>query len=220
MRTRLFAVATILAGLFLVSSTARAQIETETGWYLTGDAAPAWHEGLNSQASGAIAAIQRKSFKSGVRLSAIAGYRYNTWIAGELETGFLYHGVWDNDRTGDAADLFRIPFMINVVATWRDDRIVTPYAGVGIGAMANILNGTLDIGATRLSGTSFDLALAYQGFVGLKFALGEHSEFNVNYKVVGSLGPEYSFGSPAGNVKLNFVKTLTHSFGFGWSYNF
>lgn len=172
------------------------------------------------QASGAIAAIQRKSFKTGVRVSAIAGYRYNTWIATEFETGFLYHGMWDYDRTGDSADLFRFPLMVNLVATWRDDRIVTPYAGVGIGAMASILNGTVDYGATRLTGTAFDLTLAYQGFVGLKFATGEHSEFNVNYKLVGSLGPEYKLGSPAGNVKLNFSKTLTHSFGFGWSYNF
>jgi hypothetical protein len=63
------------------------------------------------------------------------------------------------------------------------------------------------------------MTLAYQGFVGLKFALGEGTEFNVNYKVIGSLGPEYRLSSPVGGANLNFQKTLTHSFGFGLSYN-
>jgi opacity protein-like surface antigen len=152
MSLRRLGLTALAAAACCLATVARAQIATEDGWYLTVDAAPAWHERVTVQAKGAIAATQRLSFKTGARVPTAVGYRFNPWVAAELEPGFLYHSVWNSDRTGDAADLFRVPFMVNVIATWRDDRIVTPYAGVGVGGIASIFSGTQDFTGTGCRG--------------------------------------------------------------------
>ncbi len=208
------------AVVLLTAASARAQIEMNTPWYLTVDAAPAWMDGLTAQASGAIAASQHQSFKMGARLGATVGYNFNEWFATEFETGYIYNPLWDADASGDRARLHRIPFIFNAVAAWRNDTIFTPYIGVGIGGMATFFDGNYDIGGTRLTGSDASVDLAYQGFVGIRTAVCECMDLNLAYKITGTLGPDFQLGSPLGAARLRLGDTLTHSISLGLSYYF
>ncbi|MBI3877706.1 MAG: outer membrane beta-barrel protein [Verrucomicrobia bacterium] len=219
MKIRFVLIVAFATALFVAAS-ARAQVQQQSAWYLTVDAAPAWMDGLTAQASGAIAASQHQSFKMGARVGAAVGYNFNEWFATEFETGYIYNPLWDADASGDRARLHRIPFIFNAVAAWRNDTIFTPYLGVGIGGMATFFDGTLDIGGTRLKGGDADVTLAYQGFVGIKTAVCECMDLNLTYKITGTLGPDFRLGSPLGASRLQLGDTLTHSISLGLSYYF
>ena len=113
--------------------------------------------------------------------------------------------------------LIAITTMYNLMLRYPGETI-QPYIGAGVGSSTGILyNVNIQNGNVGLSGTSGDLAFAYQFLGGLRafvtknlFLFGEYKYFATNY----------SWGSEgAGNqrVKLDF-QTQIVSGGIGWSF--
>jgi opacity protein-like surface antigen len=113
--------------------------------------------------------------------------------------------------------LIAITTMYNLMLRYPGETI-QPYIGTGVGSSTGILyNANIQSGNVGLSGTSGDLAFAYQFLGGVRtfvtknlFLFGEYKYFVTNY----SWGSE-SAGTQ--RVKLDF-QTHIVSGGIGWSF--
>jgi opacity protein-like surface antigen len=113
--------------------------------------------------------------------------------------------------------LIAITTMYNLMLRYPGETI-QPYIGAGVGSSTGILyNANIQSGNVGLSGTSGDLAFAYQFLGGVRafvtkklFLFGEYKYFVTNY----SWGSE---GASAQRVKLDF-QTHIVSGGIGWSF--
>lgn len=113
--------------------------------------------------------------------------------------------------------LIAITTMYNLMLRYPGETI-QPYIGAGVGSSTGILyNANIQSGNVGLSGTSWDLAFAYQFLGGVRafvtkqlFLFGEYKYFVTNY----SWGSE---GASTQRVKLDF-QTHIVSGGLGWSF--
>jgi opacity protein-like surface antigen len=113
--------------------------------------------------------------------------------------------------------LIAITTMYNLMLRYPGE-IIQPYIGAGVGSSTGILyNANIQSGNVGLSGTSGDLAFAYQFLGGVRafvtkqlFLFGEYKYFTTNY----------SWGSDSASterVTLDF-QTQIVSGGIGWSF--
>ena len=144
-------------------------------------------------------------------------------LGAEIEVfglGGSVRAPWTTSGSGTTqaqGSLIAITTMYNLMLRYPGETI-QPYIGAGVGSSTGILyNANIQSGNVGLSGTSGDLAFAYQFLGGVRafvtkqlFLFGEYKYFTTNY----------SWGSDSASterVKLDF-QTQIVSGGIGWSF--
>ena len=219
--TKLASVAALICGLD-ASTAAWGQnlyLTTELGGTLVND--------VTIKNAGGIQA----TFDPGVGGTVCLGYRIAPAWAVEFETGVLWNSF---DKIGGvtlesmhaSADLYQIPFKLNVIYSAPTKGRWTPYIGAGAGGMATILEGSVDpvpgpapASVSVIGNENFcdiDLTFAYQAVVGLRYRLSPHAQVDVGYKFFGTL--DHSWRDRGRDFKTEAIYTHAFLASFTWSF--
>ncbi|SPP64794.1 conserved exported hypothetical protein [Nitrospira lenta] len=164
----------------------------------------------------------RGTFGAGIKFEAYPWFT-NKILGGEIEAFGLGGSVRapritsGSGTTQAQGNLIAVNTMYNVMLRYPGE-MVQPYIGVGGGTSIGVLyDALIQHGNLALTGTSGDMAFAYQFLGGIKafvtkrlFVFGEYKYF----------GTKYSFdseGASHSKVKLDF-QTHIVSGGIGWSF--
>jgi opacity protein-like surface antigen len=152
----------------------------------------------------------RIDYGTGFHVLAGPGYRFNPWLAAELELGYIYvpvDSVTVNGLGTASADGRFHGFALfgNLVLTYPEWQWVKPYAGAGVG-FVHLFDSDVTVAGVTVN-TGSETEFAFQVKAGIDFRIAE----NV------SLAPEYRFMwiNTAGNGLGN-----THSHAIGASLKF
>ncbi|MDP3092434.1 MAG: hypothetical protein Q8N04_17305 [Nitrospira sp.] len=200
------------------------KIESKVDLYLSGHAMGFFPQDNNLTVGGASVPRTdiRGTFGAGIKFEAYPWFT-NKILGGEIEAFGLGGSVRapritsGSGTTQAQGNLIAVNTMYNVMLRYPGE-MVQPYIGVGGGTSMGVLyDASIQHGNLALTGTSGDMAFAYQFLGGIKafvtkrlFVFGEYKYF----------GTKYSFDSEgAGNskVKLDF-QTQIVSGGVGWSF--
>jgi opacity protein-like surface antigen len=157
------------------------------------------------------------------------GERFNDWFAVEIQGGFLYHNVDEVKGQGGAfrsldASLLQVPVFFNVVFELPLRSNLTPYAGVGAGAMINWLDIDDQIatgGAEPVSvdDSSTEVNFAFQAFAGGRLRMGDQGVIELTYRFMAGGSPTWSLkeedtGDTIGNLKADDIIVHALTIGF------
>jgi opacity protein-like surface antigen len=157
------------------------------------------------------------------------GERLSDWLAVEVQGGFLYHNVDEIDVANSGfrsidASLLQVPIYFNFVFELPLQSRLTPYAGVGAGAMINWLDiddqfATGGAEPVSVDGSSTEINFAFQAFAGARLSLGERGAVELTYRFMAAGSPTWSLeeadsSNNVGNLKADdlFVHALTLGF--------
>lgn len=175
------------------------------GWYLNFEAGPNWVPDVEVSFDGG--AETDVDLNTGFRGSVGVGYNINEFMGVELESGFLY-----NEGDGADAWLGQVPILANVVFRLENDTPWLPYAGVGAGGVAAILD--LEEGDADETDSDFVFAWQFQG--GLRYRLSESSSVGIGYKYLGVDSPEFDLGGS--NQEFDILHNQSVFASFTWSF--
>jgi len=183
------------------------------GWYAGAET------GLNLAPTESFKTVNGKekvSTNPGFGLVGDVGYAFGA-VRVEGELGWRYNSadkVAGKDSKGDLqpGDLFtNVLYDIHTGTAW------TPYLGAGIGAVDTFANKISHQGTTLTDDN--DIKFAYQGIVGVSYALNSNLSVNADYRYMRTLENSFkadpSFGS--GDVKAPYQ---AHSVLVGFTYKF
>ncbi len=147
-------------------------------WYLGVDAGVALQQDLTiedtSQPSWFHDPLpQKASFDPGVRLDVSGGVHLSRSWRTEIELGFIYN-------SGSTLDYFQVPMMANVIYTLPLRGPVSAYAGAGVGGVAGVLG-------RNFLDSEAGFTLGCQGILGVKYALNDHLDLGLAYKLLGTI---------------------------------
>jgi opacity protein-like surface antigen len=157
------------------------------------------------------------------------GERFNDWFGVEVQGGFLYHNVDEVDGPGDAfrsldASLLQVPLFFNFVFELPLRSRLTPYAGIGAGAIINWIDidDQIATGAAEsvsVDDSSTEINFAFQAFAGGRLRMGDQGVIELTYRFMAGGSPNWSLkeadtGDTIGNLKADdlFVHALTLGF--------
>ena len=189
----------------------------------TADAAHfhAWYVGLEAGASwiddtDAVIAVSGEislppipgtiEFDSGWAVFATAGYAFdNHWrLEGEL-------GYRANDTTSGIADVTEWSIMLNALY----DIPISEKLDLSLGAGVGYDQATLDFGGAD----EFDGNIAYQGIVGLNYALGSRTDLTLTYRYLVVEEPNFAFAVPGGAFTVDADNVNKHAVTIGLRYD-
>ena len=132
------------------------------------------------------------TFNLGLRADAALGYNFNQSWAAEFDTGLLWNsmdkvGTNSLSSLGQSADIYTIPFLVDVTYQIPIKGPWSAYVGVGAGGAATILS--YNTSGTTLSDTAF--TFAYQAQLGVKYALTKNASINLDYAFLGMTDPSW-----------------------------
>jgi opacity protein-like surface antigen len=166
----------ILCGASVLASQESSAEQPSSPFYLHSDIGATYMQNLKGP--GGFAGL---SMNAGARGDIALGYSINECFAAEFETG----AIW-NSSEGNLIDIYQIPILLNGIWNIHTHSAWTPYIGAGVGGVATHF-------VDRL-GSDTDFTFAYQGMVGIKYAMCPRSELDLSYKFLGSLDHEFSVG--------------------------
>jgi opacity protein-like surface antigen len=144
----------------------------------------------------------------GFRTDAGVGYKFHKYIAGELETGFIYNGI-----DGVDGSLSHIPVLVNAVFRYDNSSKFVPYAGAGVGGAYSILS--IDDGG--IDDDDGDIVFAWQLFGGVRYNINDRTSVGIYYKYLGTGDSSFSI-SGFGTAQANDVQN--HTFGLNFTMKF
>jgi OmpA-OmpF porin, OOP family len=124
------------------------------------------------------------AFQNGFRLEGELGHRFNQM---EATTNF--------DQGGD---VHAWSAMMNLFYDFNRGGGIEPYIGLGVGAARINMNGADDIPPPHYYFDDEATVLAYQGMVGLAFAITEQLDLDVGYRYFVAEGIEFDSFTPGG----------------------
>jgi opacity protein-like surface antigen len=174
---------------------------------------------------GPVAPGSEVEFNPGLRLGFGGGYRLTEWLAGEVDLGLIQNTI-DSMTDAEEADAFlgQFPVMVNLRLQLPNRSIFTPYAGIGAGFSTLMLDADPIIANNvYVHGTDWDLVFAYQGFAGVRCALNENMGLAIEYRYVGSEGPDFNsdwdYGFDGDNG-VSFGRLRSHCFSLAFELRF
>lgn len=143
------------------------------------------------------------------------GYDFNSGFRAEVELGYRANDVDGITGTsGGSGDVDAATLMGNVLFDFNLGGRLKPYLGLGIGAARVDFDGVGPVGGTEIDDD--DYGLAYQGIVGLSYALSDRLTLTVDYRYLEA--PQLTYRTDSGlNVDANY---RTHSVLAGLRFNF
>jgi opacity protein-like surface antigen len=196
-----------LFGLTLAAAaafvTAQAGAQTNSGpWSLNFDGGVAMPQNVNIKGGDSI------EFATGFRVDAGVGYRFLKPLVAEIDVGIIDNSVTrigglDVSSYGGSASLYQVPLVAQVIYEPQLKGVVRPFIGAGFGGIATVANFETPLGSIN----DTDYTFCYQGVAGVKLAAGDHLEFGVAYKFLGTLDHSWS----ENGVTLKTDGILTHT---------
>lgn len=161
---------------------------------------------------------------TGIRFDIDVGYAFNKFLAAEFEFGWTYNSVSSIPGfTLSDASYGNFPFLANLIfqLPLANGRFV-PYIGGGAGGTIGVFDADyIQANLVAISGSDSDIAFAYQGFGGIRFAINEQMSVGIVYKYMGSGNTSYYDGVFFGNSgKLGVGTTTTQSIQATFNYRF
>jgi len=149
-------------------------------------------------------------FDPGIRFGVAGGYRFTPYFAAELETGFLYNELQDNDDV----TLSHIPFLANAVFRFENSTPLVPFLGVGAGGIASFFD--IDNDDFDEEESDSDIVFAWQAFAGLHYRINDNMTAGITYKYLGVDGPEFDIQ----RTSIEFETIHNHAIlaSFNWSF--
>jgi opacity protein-like surface antigen len=113
-----------------------------------------------------------------------------------------------------------VPVLANVVFQCAHTAPFVPYAGVGGGFAASVIDiDSLTVNGIRVTGNESDIVYAYQAFVGARYEFNDRMGVSLTYKYLGLGEPDWEAGiGPPGSVK--FERIESHALVAAFTYKF
>ncbi|NDC00356.1 MAG: hypothetical protein EBZ83_02915 [Verrucomicrobia bacterium] len=169
------------------------------------------------------------SLNPGVRFDVAPGYNFNDWLGAEFSAGILYNGLDHLNGTGTVTTAegtenlgsgglsltgryVQVPALVSAVFRWPGQGRWKPYLSTGFGMAYS----QLQINQIDDSQTSDEMAQqfspAFQIGSGFLWQVSDTVDFDVMYKLLGVIQPDYSSFQPG--------VALSNSFQFGMNIRF
>ncbi len=169
------------------------------------------------------------SLNPGVRFDVAPGYNFNDWLGAEFSAGILYNGLDHLNGTGTVTTAegtenlgsgglsltgryVQVPALVSAVFRWPGQGRWKPYLSTGFGMAYS----QLQINQVDDSQTSDEMAQqfspAFQIGSGFLWQVSDTIDFDVMYKLLGVIQPDYSSFQPG--------VALSNSFQFGMNIRF
>ena len=174
-----------------------------------------YHEGLFLNTDLGVSFVeQSSSLKTdpGVRFSVGPGYTLHNEplyeVGAQFETGVIYNpvhveqpafGPFGPFTSRTHADLFQVPFLVDIIYAFHATPCLSPYIGVGGGGVYRALN-------SSSLGDSHSTDAAFQAMTGVRWSLTDVHELVFGYKFLNT----FSGGSDL----------RTHTLSVGWIFRF
>ena len=171
------------------------------------------------------------TFDPGVCGNLCLGYHITPVLAAEFETGVIWNSF---DKVGGvplsvmlaSADLYQIPFKLNLICNVPTKSSWTPYIGAGAGGMASILEGHVDQASSPTRATisvigngnfhDTDCTFAYQAIAGLKYNISAHAQIDLGYKFFGTF--DHSWSDRGRDFNAEAIYTHAFLVSFTWRF--
>jgi opacity protein-like surface antigen len=166
--------------------------------------------GTPSSASGTF------DIKTGFR--GTLGYEFvvHDLLSVELESGFLYNEIDNEGIAGFDAWFGQVPALVNLVFHYQFESGWTPFAGIGGGVTASILDFSFTSGGSPVEESNVTLVPAWQVLGGLRYRFNDNWAMDVVYKYLETGGPEIRVG----NEKFRFDTVHNHFVGLQLNYSY
>lgn len=210
LRTTLFATAAVLA----LSATADA---APNGWYVSLEGGASWVQDINAVEFNGTTYLADIEMGTGWAALGTIGYGWDRWRF-EVEAGYRHNDVdFLLFSTGssffDIGELQEFSLMANVLYDIPLGKSLS--LTIGAGAGADRINFKWDtFGSAGLD--EEDWAFAYQGIVGLNYALSPQLEAFVNYRYLNVSEPDFAVAG----ATFDFDDVTKHSATLGLRYHF
>jgi len=209
--------ATLLTGAALVALSATANAAELRGTYVAFEGGGSWVDGERFfqdfifSTSNYTYDEYRAEFDTGWAVMGSVGYAFGNHFRAELEAGYRrnkFDQLFDSssDPISSEGELSEFSLMANLLYDIYLGKRLS--LSVGAGAGADLAH--LEVGAIGFEDE--DWRFAYQGLVGLNYAIGERTQLFLNYRYLHVEAPEYITdlgGSPQVTQRLNFLDDLT-----------
>jgi opacity protein-like surface antigen len=160
----------------------------DSGFFVFGGAGVNFLQDLDVPVGPPVGTVQFE-FNPGSRLTAGVGYSVvansSISLAVAGETGFLYNTI-DQARVGAGTtsiegDFFQIPFLAKAVLKFMPESRVSPFIGLGGGAVYSRLE-IEEIGGNRVDDSGDETDPAVQGEAGIRYAISDEVGIGLSYK--------------------------------------
>ena len=169
------------------------------------------------------------SINPGLRFDVAPGYNFNDWLGAEFSAGILYNGLDHLNGSGTVTTqqgtqsvggggvsltgrYLQVPALASAVFRWPGQGRWKPYLSTGFGMAYSQLQIT-QVGALQTSDdTTQQFSPAFQVGSGFLWQVSDMVDFDVMYKLLGIINPDYSSFQPG--------VILSNSFQFGINIRF
>jgi len=169
------------------------------------------------------------SINPGLRFDVAPGYNFNDWLGAEFSAGILYNGLdhlngsglvttaEGNQTVGSGGvsltgRYLQVPTLASAVFRWPGTSRWKPYLSTGFGMAYSQLQIT-QVGALQTSDDmTQQFSPAFQVGTGFLWQVSDMVDFDVMYKLLGIINPDYSSFQPG--------VVLSNSFQFGINIRF
>ena len=169
------------------------------------------------------------SMNPGLRFDVAPGYNFNDWLGAEFSAGILYNGLDHLNGVGSITTAegtqtvgsggvsltgryLQVPALASAVFRWPGQGRWKPYLSTGFGMAYSQLQIT-QVGADQTSDDmTQQFSPAFQVGSGFLWQISDMVDFDVMYKLLGIINPDYSSFQPG--------VVLSNSFQFGINIRF
>ena len=176
----------VAAALAVLALPAGAQ--TNAGpWSVTMEGGVALPQNLNIKGGDSI------DFDAGYRFDAGVGYQLFKPLTAQVEAGVIHNSINSIGGLavasyGGSAALYQVPLIAELILAPPGQRIVKPFIGGGLGGVATVAQLDTPLGDVH----DTDFTFCYQATAGIKLQAGDHLEFGLVYKFLGTLDHSWS----------------------------
>ena len=210
----------LLGACASIALTASANAGTINGWYIGLEGGGNWIDDVDVLASfdadppgGPVLTPGTFSFDTGWAVLATVGYGFGGNWRAEFEGGYRQN---DSEAVTSNTDVTEWSAMVNILY----DIHLTPKMNLSLGAGAGGNFAEYDFKIASFQDDDWNFA--YQGIVGLSYALSDQLDLTLNYRYLRVLEPEFSGRTvgPAGTLILTLDDVGQHTATIGLRYAF
>lgn len=220
---RLFSIALISLGSWSGVPSATAALEDDFypegvyGWYEAGPAlveSAELRDYFGNPVNGNAVKLE-----TGFHFGIGVGQELTRFLSVEVESGFNYNKLKSiAGATASSGNFYRVPVMGNVVLQFPNHTGFVPVIGAGVGGQwVGFDAQNVSLGATTVNESSSTWVFGYQGYAGVRYEFSERLNLGLFYHYNVADAPSWKFDSiPAGNLKLDSIRTHSVSLTLGW----
>lgn len=160
-------------------------------------------------------------FDTGFHFGIGIGQQLTRFLKVEVQSGYNYNALKSiGGATAASGNFHRVPIMGNLVLQFPNRTGLVPVIGAGAGGQWLSFDAqNISLGLTTLNDSSDTWAFSYQAYAGLRYEFSETMSVGLFYHYNVADGPSWEFDSvPAGNLKLDSIRTHSLSLTFGWMF--